>query len=210
MNPSEREREVEREVADLRPMLTGVLPDGWDRRPLTSADRIALDAALREVWLVVYYRARLRVRDQAAAEDVAQEAFCRVLNRLATRDDGTAIEPAYVTRTARNLLHDQWRTAEQRRAGDTTVARDPSGTVADPEADVLQQIEGEEVRVALTALPSAQRQVIRLRIFEQLTAEQTAAVLGRNAEWVRQTQHRALRALRERMTRSDADKGGGP
>ena len=61
--------------------------------------------------------------------------------------------------------------------------------------------------VALGTLPPAQRQVLRLRIFEGLTAEETAAVLGGNAEWVRQTQFRALRTLRDRLTWNDADPG---
>ncbi len=207
MSPEERERAVEREVADLRPILTGVLPDGWDG-PLTSGDRAALDATLRKAWRIVYLRALTHIRDQAAAEDVAQEVFRRVLTRLSTRDDGVAIEQAYLTQAARNFLQDQWRTAGQHRADDTAVARDPSGVPADPEEEVLRRIEGDEAMVALSTLSTAQRQVLRLRLFEGLTAEETAAVLGRNAEWVRQTQRRALRTLRDRLSWNDDDPGG--
>jgi RNA polymerase sigma-70 factor (ECF subfamily) len=206
VSPDERERAVEREVADLRPILTGVLPDGWDG-PLTSGDRAKLDAALRKAWRIVYYRALARINDQAAAEDVAQEVFCRVLTRLSTRDDGVAIEQAYLTQAARNFLQDRWRTAAQHRADDIAVARDPSGAPADPEEEVLRRLEGDEAMVALGTLPLMQGQVLRLRIFEGLTAEETAAVLGGNAEWVRQTQRRALRVLRDRLTWNDADPG---
>jgi RNA polymerase sigma-70 factor, ECF subfamily len=202
----EREREVEREVADLRPVLIGIVPRGWDR-PMTSADQIELNAAVRKAWLIVYRRARDRVGDPTAAEDVAQEVFCRVLARLGTQD-GPAIEQAYLIQTARNLLYDQWRTADRHRADEAAVAGDPSGRAVDPEDEVIRRIEGDEVRVALGALTRDQRQVLRFRIFEQLTAEETAAALGRNAEWVRQTQHRALRVLRDRMTRDDVDPGG--
>jgi len=207
VSPGERERAVEREVADLRPILTGVLPDGWDG-PITSGDRATLDAALRKAWRIVYYRALARINDRAAAEDVAQEVFRRVLTRLSTRDDGAAIEQAYLTQAAGNFLQDRWRTAAQHRADDTAVARDPSAAPADPEEEVLRRIEGDEAVAALDTLPPAQRQVLRLRYFEGLTAEETAAVLDHNAEWVRQTQFRALRTLRDRLTRNDADPGG--
>jgi RNA polymerase sigma-70 factor (ECF subfamily) len=207
VSPDEREHAVEREVVDLRPILTGVLPDGWDG-PLTSSDQAERDADLREVWLIVYHRARLRIRDRVAAEDVAQEVFCRVLTRLSTRDDGAVIEQAYLSQTASNFLQDQWRTIAQRRALDIAVARDPSGVPADPAEAVLRQAEGDEAMAALGTLPSARRQVLHLRIFEGLTAEQTAAVLGGTAEWVRQTQHRALRTLRDRLERENADPEG--
>jgi RNA polymerase sigma-70 factor, ECF subfamily len=206
VSPDERERAVEREVADLRPILTGVLPDGWDG-PLTSGDRAARDAALRKAWRIVYYRALARIHDQAAAEDVAQEAFRRVLTRLSTRDDGVAIEQAYLSQAAHNFLQDQWRTAAQHRADDIAVARDPSGAPADPEEEVLRRLEGDEAMVALGTLPLAQRQVLRLRVFEGLTAEETAAVLGGTAEWVRQTQFRAIRTLRDWLNRNDVDPG---
>jgi RNA polymerase sigma-70 factor (ECF subfamily) len=207
VSPDERERAVEREVADLRPILTGVLPDGWDR-PISSGDRAKLDAALYRAWRIVYLRALTQIRDQAAAEDVAQEVFCRVLTRLSTRDDGVAIEQAYLTQTARNFLQDQWRTAAQHRARDIAVARDPSGAPTDPEEEVLRRIEGDEAMVALDALPPVQRQVLRLRFVEGLTADEIAAVLDGTAGWVRQTQLRALRALRDRLSRHGDDPGG--
>jgi RNA polymerase sigma-70 factor (ECF subfamily) len=127
---------------------------------------------------------------------------------LSTRDDGAVIEQAYLSQTASNFLQDQWRTIAQRRALDIAVARDPSGVPADPAEAVLRQAEGDEAMAALGTLPSAQRQVLHLRIFEGLTAEQTAAVLGGTAEWVRQTQHRALRTLRDRLERENADPEG--
>jgi DNA-directed RNA polymerase specialized sigma24 family protein len=91
VSPDERERAVEREVADLRPILIGILPESWDG-PITSGDRATLDAALHKAWRIVYYRALVRIHDRTAAEDVAQEVFCRVLTRLRTRDEGVAIE----------------------------------------------------------------------------------------------------------------------
>ncbi|HEX3946237.1 MAG TPA: sigma-70 family RNA polymerase sigma factor [Acidimicrobiales bacterium] len=208
--PDAHEREIEREVADLRPVLTGILPEGWDG-PVRAGERVALDAGLRRAWLIVYHRARASVRDPREAEDVAQEVFSRVLARLATRGpDGVPIEPAYLARAARNLLYDQWRSRDRHRADEAAYAEDRSGAPAGPEDEALRRMEGEEVRVAFGALSPTQRQVLRLRIYEQLTAEETAAVVGRTPDWVRQVQHRALRTLREQLTRPDTAEADEP
>jgi len=205
VSPSDREGEVAREVEDLRPVLGSLLPEGWDGSASTG-DQAALDAAVRRAWLVVYHHARANVRDRREAEDVAQEVFARVLTRLASPDAGrSAIEQAYLTRAARNLLYDQWRRRDRNRTDDAAYAGDRSSDPVGPEDEVLRRIEGEEVRVALTTLTPVQRQVLRLRIFEQLTAEEVAAVVGRTPEWVRQTQHRALRALRTQLSRPEPE-----
>ncbi|HVX20947.1 MAG TPA: sigma-70 family RNA polymerase sigma factor [Acidimicrobiales bacterium] len=205
MSPSDREGEVAREVEDLRPVLGSILPGGWDG-PVRVGDQAALDAAVRRAWLVVYHHARANVRDRREAEDIAQEVFARVLSRLASPDAGRPpIEQAYLTRAARNLLYDQWRRRDRNRADDAAYATDRSADPTGPEDEVLRRIEGEEVRIALTTLTPVQRQVLRLRIFEQLTAEEVAAVVGRTPDWVRQTQHRALRALRDHLSRPEAD-----
>ena len=195
--------ELEREVEDLRPILAGVLPQGWDG-PIRARDQKALDDAVQRAWRIVYHRARAGVRDRRDAEDVAQEVFCRVLARLGTRDPAeAALQHAYLARAARNLLYDQWRGRDQHRAADTAYAEDRSGAPSGPEDEVLRRLEGEEVRIALGTLSPLQRQVLRLRIFEQLNAQETAAVVGRSAESVRQIQHRALRALRAQLSRSN-------
>lgn|GEM_PF-1626675 len=203
MSPDDREGEVTREVEDLRPVLSTLLPDGWEGAA-RSEDQASLDDALRRAWTVVYHHARANVRERQEAEDVAQEVFVRVLGRLASPDGAAAaIEQAYLTRTARNLLYDRWRRRDRNRADDAAYAGDRSGDPVGPEDEVVRRIEGEEVRLALTTLTPAQRQVLRLRIFEQLTADEVAAVVGRTPDWVRQTQHRALRALRDHLTRAE-------
>jgi RNA polymerase sigma-70 factor (ECF subfamily) len=200
--------ELEREVEDLRPILAGVLPKGWDG-PIRARDQAALDDAVQRAWRIVYHRARAGVRDPRDAEDVAQEVFCRVLTRLGTRDPAeAAVQHAYLARAARNLLYDQWRGRDRHRAADTVYAEDRSGAPPGPEDEVLRRLDGEEVQVALGSLSPIQRQVLRLRIFEQLSAEETAAIVDRSPEAVRQIQHRALRALRDLLTRNDPDDRG--
>ena len=57
----------------------------------------------------------------------------------------------------------------------------------------------ERVRKAIAQLDDAQRAALVLRDLEQLSAEETAAVLGTTPDVVRQRAHRARLKLREQL-----------
>lgn len=192
--------EEEREVDDLRPLLTRVLPPDWDRS-IASRDQVAFDAAVRRAWLVVFYRVAARTGDRREAEDAAQEVFCRVLARMGTWPAGEAVRRAYLARAASNLLQDRWQRKERRLLVDTVHASDRSGEPADPQDVAVRREEMEHLVAALRSLPTIQAQVLRLRIGEELSSEETGAVLGKSAQAVRQIQHRALEALRAQLRR---------
>jgi RNA polymerase sigma-70 factor (ECF subfamily) len=81
---------------------------------------------------------------------------------------------------------------------------DASSAGAGPEALAIAASEVERVRAALRALPDDQRHVIELRLTEGRSMSETAALLGRSPDAVRQLQHRALVALRARLRAPDA------
>lgn len=56
----------------------------------------------------------------------------------------------------------------------------------------------------LATLPERQREILLLRVVDQLSADEVAAVLGMTPGAVRVAQHRALRALRRTMGVSGA------
>ena len=63
-------------------------------------------------------------------------------------------------------------------------------------------IEGTPSRTAAwvaSVLSPEQADVVLLRVLGDLEAEQVGELMGRSANWVRVTQHRALRKLAERL-----------
>ena len=184
-------------MEDLAQVLARLLPSGWDRS-LAARDQAALDEAVRRAWLVVYHRARATIGVHAEAEEVAQEVFCRVLLRLSNPRGAEEVEvrSGYLVRSAQNLLADRWRALGRHRDADARYAESRSGAPEAPDELLERAEEHEAVRRALARLSPSQRQVLRLRIVEQLSAEETAAVIGKSADAVRQVQHRALRTLR--------------
>ncbi|MGH9090730.1 MAG: RNA polymerase sigma factor [Acidimicrobiales bacterium] len=196
----------DREVVDLRPLLTRVLPPDWERL-IAARDQLAFDAAVRRAWLVVFYRVAARTRDRGEAEEAAQEVFCRVLARMGTLPAGEAVRRAYLTRAASNLLQDQWQRRARRLVADSAFAADRTGEPADPQDVALRREETDRLVAALRSLPPVQAQVLRLRIGEELSSEEVGAVMGKSAQAVRQIQHRALEALRARLGRGAGGEG---
>jgi RNA polymerase sigma-70 factor (sigma-E family) len=138
--------------------------------------------------------AYLLTGDADLAEDLAQEAFLRLVARPGRIRDEEAI-PAYLRRTVVNLARKHWRKrgnerAYLRREGPKLVA------AANPPEDFADR---DELWEALGALPYRQRAAIVLRFYEDLSENQTARVLGCAVGTVKSSVSRGLRRMREEM-----------
>jgi RNA polymerase sigma-70 factor (sigma-E family) len=139
--------------------------------------------------------------ERVDAEDLLQAA----LERLLRHRRGLAISTeAYLRRTLYNLAADNWRRrgAWRRKVPvlRTEYLRGGAGTA--PDDTGLVDLRDELVRL-LTQLPPHQRAVILLRYWEQLTASETAEVLGCSEGAVKSATSKGLHRLRDLA-------GGGP
>ena len=171
--------------------------------PQTWSDD-GFEALFRAVYPRVVRASALVLGDRESAEDVAQEAFVRLLTKapLAPED-----AERWVFRVARNLQVDRLR--ERRRLvplGDTwdgLAGLDPTpSTSASPEPEVASPLRITALRAAVAALPERQREVVGLRIYGELSYEAIAAAVGRSLGAVRQELYRARAALREKVVGS--------
>jgi len=158
----------------------------------------------------VYRTSYLIVRDAARAEDVAQETFLILAQRL------PALAPAplrsWLGRVAANLsLNDR------RRARDVPLetlspsqhdALERRDAVAGPDAALEAADERRRLQAAIMALAPRQRAMVVLRYYGDCSLEEIATALGCRPGTVRATLHQALRRLRERGgCRGKADAG---
>lgn len=127
--------------------------------------------------------------ERAAAEDVAQEAFARLLEREPMPADGAE---RWVFRVARNLAVDRLRNV--RRVLPLDALR---GAAAPPSAVPDERVA--MLRAAVASLPERQREVVGLRIYGELSYEAIAAAVGRSLGAVKQELHRAKLALQAKM-----------
>jgi RNA polymerase sigma-70 factor, ECF subfamily len=157
-------------------------------------------------WSFVHHVITSSVRQPWEAEELTQEVFVRALPHLSVSQDDDRVR-AYLAQTARNLLRDRWRHRQY-----VTIEQgvpDAPGAEPDPENRALEGADRAALIAALARLPDEQRQVLRLRLMEGLPAAEVAARMGRNADSIRQIQHRALIRLRQEFL-AVGESGEGP
>jgi RNA polymerase sigma-70 factor (ECF subfamily) len=137
---------------------------------------------------VLAYALRRTSRDDAA--DVVAETFLVAWRRLDDVDEGSALPWLYAV--ARNVLLSQRRATRRQQAIAERVA---AGL---PEAGELPSGQP-RVLDALAALSEAEREVLMLAAWEELSSREAARVLNCSATAYRIRLHRARRRLRERL-----------
>jgi RNA polymerase sigma-70 factor (sigma-E family) len=134
--------------------------------------------------------AYLLTGDQHAAEDLLQSALVKTATRW--RDLRHADPEGYIRTVMYREQVSGWRRTARRR--ELAVDPPPEAVAADQSRHVDLRL---AVRDQLLRLPPAQRAVLVLRFFEDLTETQAAQVLGCSVGTVRSRTHRAVRRLRE-------------
>jgi RNA polymerase sigma-70 factor (ECF subfamily) len=149
----------------------------------------------------VAYSLILRVvRDTGIAEDLVQETFLRVWNRVQGFDAGKGSLGPWLLAVARNRAIDYLRSAggRERNAVEFEESDHPA-LYTDMEKDILVSDKARLVKTAMEKLSPNQRQVIELAYFEGLSqtemAERMGQPLGTVKTWVRS----ALKNLRDEL-----------
>lgn len=147
------------------------------------------------------YRFLLRqVREPALADELFQDVWQKV---VAARAGWVADAPfgAWLYRIAHNRLGDHWRAAQHRpeAPGDAEarLARIPDHDT--PERTLTEFEQRRQLQLALEALPVEQREVLLLRLEQELTLEQIGAITGVGRETVKSRLRYAMDKLRARL-----------
>ncbi|WP_406088459.1 SigE family RNA polymerase sigma factor [Kitasatospora purpeofusca] len=137
--------------------------------------------------------ARLLTGDPYAAQDLAQSALLRIYMSWG-RSDTWDNPQAYARRTLVNV-HATWRRRHWYREIPHRSPRE-QGQTKDPAQRWGDLVDLER---ALAALPAAQRTVLVLRFYEDLSVEQVAQLLGCSVGTVKSRTSRALDRIRGRV-----------
>jgi RNA polymerase sigma-70 factor (sigma-E family) len=134
--------------------------------------------------------AYLLTGDATSAEDLAHEAFVRVIGRLAHVRNAEAFG-AYLRRAVVNLAisHHRRRTLERRFMAREQGMRPPLH--GEPDVELA-----ETMRRALERLPASQRAAVILRFYEDLSEAAVAEILRCRPGTVRSRVARAMETLR--------------
>jgi RNA polymerase sigma-70 factor (ECF subfamily) len=137
------------------------------------------------------------LNDRLDAEDLTEEVFLRVWRTLPNYNEQGVPLLAYFFKIARNALIDFYRRAARSGMQMTLETSNIVDHRPDPGDAALARMEHQEIRQMLDQLSEDYRNVLVLRFLSELSAGETAHVMGRSEGAVRILQHRALAALRE-------------
>ena len=166
--------------------------------------------AMRELYdrygRLVYSLILRMVRNSAAAEDLVQETFLRVWNRMQAFDQARGALGPWMLAVARNRALDYLRSADVRMsAGMLELDRlEQPGQFSDFEDRALSLDRARRLKNAFEKLTPHQKTVVELAYFEGLSqaeiAERLQQPLGTVKTWVRS----ALKVLREQLAEAAA------
>lgn len=177
-----------------------ITPEHLDRLRDPTTRGQAFDTLTGIYLRPLYWHARRLVVIHEEAEDVVQESFVRVYDRIGGFRGGVAELTAWLYRITTNVAISSLR--RRRRNLFTSldqVSRELATQVADhavEEADVLLV----RLQQAILELPLQQRLVFNLRYYDQLPYAQIAQVLGRSEQTLKVNYHYAEQTIRKKMT----------
>ena len=149
------------------------------------------EAVYRSEWESLVRLGGLLVGDYRVGEDLAQEAFARLLGRLPEVEDPSAYVRGILVNLSRSWIR---RSILARRYPPERPYEVPGPEQA---ADrVAAQV---EIRRALSGLSTRQREAVVLRFYGGLTEVEVAAAMGVSVGSVKTHMHRAMACLSERM-----------
>ncbi|UDY35128.1 RNA polymerase sigma factor [Dermatobacter hominis] len=144
----------------------------------------------------------LRFEEPQAADDIAADVWVAIAAKIGDFEGGEDGFRAWAFTIARRRVIDHRRRGMRRRTSSASpesfVDRADHTDGSDPSSSLDSQ---DAVDRIVALLPPVQAEVVLLRVVADLDAETVARMLGRSANWVRVTQHRALKKLAEQLRR---------
>ncbi len=193
MSPIEGERYRTGPAADATPV-----PEAWDG----AADEAGVVRQFRERLRLFALR---RLRDSAAAEDVAQETLRRVMEACrAGRLQNPSALPSFLFQTAHHICLQHFRSSSREgRALQRLSGEDAQSREAHPLTSLISDEQRDEVREALQKLGPEDRDLLRMMYYEEMDTGALAQRLGVTAGALRVRKHRVLARLAALLNRRE-------
>lgn len=175
------------------------LPDDELVRQFKAGDEAAFDVLVRRFQDRVFRLASVWLFDDQSAADVCQEVFVRAYKGLrGFRFRASAFTWLY--RTTRNVCHE----FNRRRHADT-LDHEPEDPGPAAEKVLARDDAARKLRRLVQKLPDRQREVVVLRMFEDLSVRETALAMGCREGTVKALLSKALARLRITLSIYEGD-----
>lgn len=160
---------------------------------LRRLDPQGISAVFDHYYPDVFRFVRYRLNDELAAEDIASEVFVRLLEAMKAGRGPQSNLKAWLLATASHIATDHLRKKYRRPTDELpeTLADAQPGLPLDYE----QKERERRLKSAMTLLTEEQQNVLALRFNQAYSLEETASLMSKNINAIKQLQFRALAAL---------------
>lgn len=144
------------------------------------------------------------VENQADAEDILQETYCKLWNKRNELDDISNPEAFSVT-LVKNLCLDFLRSPRARHnEGEEALERIIIASDSSPEKEQEEKDDIRHIQRLIELLPANQRQVLRLFSIEDHSYEEIEQITGLSPSNIRTLLFRARKSIREKFDKSNS------
>lgn len=136
-------------------------------------------------------------RNTSTADDIVSETFYRAILKIDTFDGNNLF--GWLCTIAKNLYFNQLKKKDNNNASldDEDFIQIPSAS--DVENDVIQKNQHQKLMECISELSKTEREVIKLRIYSDLTFNEIGRVLNKSENWARVTFYRCKEKLKGMM-----------
>jgi len=169
------------------------LPEQNELECLQRLDPQVIGAVYDRYFPEVYRFVRYRLNDEHTAEDISSDVFVRMLEAVKSGRGPQTNLKAWLLSTASHIVTDHLRKAYRRPESELPETM-PDGT-PDPSQDYEKLEREHRMKSAMSTLTDEQEYVLTLRFNQGYSLEETAGLMNKNVNSVKQLQFRALAAL---------------
>lgn len=157
----------------------------------SAAFGLLFDTYYDKIFRFVYYK----VFSKELAEDITSDVFYKALTRLPSFDADKGLFASWLYRIARNAVIDHYRTNHATETIDDAFdigVDERTPEILDAIADL------NKVSEYLGTLNSKQREIITLRVWEEMSYREIAEIVGGSEDSVKMAFSRGIRELRDK------------
>lgn len=173
-----------------------------------SGDSAAYQTLVEEHQTIAFRTAYLITGSAAEAEDAVQEGFVKAFYALGRFRPDAPFRP-WVLRIVANEARNLRRSAGRRSSLELAMASEPEELAPSPEQEAVSRERREALLRAMDGLTEAEREVIALRYFLDLSEAEMGEVMAVARGTVKSRLSRALRRLRNAAVEAGVGRGGG-
>ena len=165
-------------------------------RRLLAGDRETVEHFYAYFNRVMLMKLRARLRTMEDIDDVRQETFTRVLNRLGTLREGGALG-SFVLSTCEHVCLEHVRKNNKNRRSDHTEVAVQTATDHDQLDDVMQDEADARVRRVLGRMEPRDRDIMQALFLDELPKDDICSKFGIDREYLRVLLYRAKKKFKE-------------